>query len=50
MNINEQKQEQRIRSIYKNIHAPDAVKNRTEETLKLLKQQNETVSAMQKKL
>ncbi len=49
MNINEQKQEQRIRSIYKNTHAPDAVKNRTEETLKLLKQQNETVSAMQKK-
>lgn len=50
MNINEQKQDQRIRSIYKKTQAPDIVKNRTEETLSFLKQQEKPSSAVQSKM
>lgn len=50
MNINEQKQDQRIRSIYKNTQAPDIVKNRTEETLSFLKQQEKPSSAVQNEM
>ncbi len=39
MKTSKQKQEQKIRTIYKNTQTPDVVTNRIEETLNFLKQQ-----------
>lgn len=47
MKNNYPENEQDIREIYKNIKAPDVVKNRTEETLRFLKQQENTGQAGQ---
>lgn len=49
MKMNEQKQEQTIRAIYKNTQTPDAVKIQIDETLNFLKQQESVRSAVQTK-
>lgn len=47
MNITEQNRDQRIRDIYKNVQTPDSVKERINETLNAIKQQEGSAAARQ---
>ncbi len=49
MKMNDKKQDQIIRGIYRNTQAPDIVKNRTKETLKFLQQQENAEYSVQRK-
>ena len=47
MNTTEQNRDQRIREIYKNVQTPDSVKERINETLNAIKQQEGSAAATQ---
>ena len=47
MNTTEQNRDQRIRDIYKNVQTPDSVKERINETLNAIKQQEGSAAAPQ---